>query len=318
MTLQLSKAPTPIFYSSYALEALPQLNGSVSYITSSLPLAAVSVTPVPIAYHTHTEADMLSSQVTPTRTVPLASMTPNFEVHPSPKRPLPPEEEYLAGDLIIPPADYLLYSRLHLPSLHLTALASRKFSPGLQGNLAFMYSPSVNLKNNPSSSSSSASGAGTSGGNANGTTASQPAQPAPSPPSPPGNLMLSLQHDKGRWATEYSYSAKDGMFGIRGLYNFGITEEMLRPVLAEETLNSVVLAATKKEVSKEVLEESWEGNLTGKGRIDQEDNLENGLKGRFSAGGEIYFSVKQRSLGGEPFAILLIDFTYILTYDPVA
>jgi len=42
LILQLSKSPTPLFFTSYSLEALPQLNGSISYITSSIPLAGVS------------------------------------------------------------------------------------------------------------------------------------------------------------------------------------------------------------------------------------------------------------------------------------
>lgn len=38
LILQLANAPTPIFFTSYALDALPQLNGSLSYITTSEPL----------------------------------------------------------------------------------------------------------------------------------------------------------------------------------------------------------------------------------------------------------------------------------------
>jgi distribution and morphology protein 10 len=33
-------------------------------------------------------------------------------------------------------------------------------------------------------------------------------------------------------------------------------------------------------------------------RIDEEEMMEGGLRGRFSAGGEVYFSAKQRSFGG--------------------
>jgi len=33
-------------------------------------------------------------------------------------------------------------------------------------------------------------------------------------------------------------------------------------------------------------------------RIDEEDAMEGGLKGRISAGAEIYFSAKERSAGG--------------------
>ena len=42
LILQLANAPSPIFFNSYALDALPQLNGSMSYVTSSLPLTSVS------------------------------------------------------------------------------------------------------------------------------------------------------------------------------------------------------------------------------------------------------------------------------------
>lgn len=31
--------------------------------------------------------------------------------------------------------------------------------------------------------------------------------------------------------------------------------------------------------------------------VDEEEMMEGGLKGRFSAGGEVYFSAKQRSFG---------------------
>lgn len=38
LLLQLANAPTPIFFTSYALDALPQLNGSLNYVTTSEPL----------------------------------------------------------------------------------------------------------------------------------------------------------------------------------------------------------------------------------------------------------------------------------------
>ena len=42
LILQLANAPTPIFFTSYSLDALPQLNGSLSYITTSEALERVS------------------------------------------------------------------------------------------------------------------------------------------------------------------------------------------------------------------------------------------------------------------------------------
>ncbi len=38
---------------------------------------------------------------------------------------------------------------------------------------------------------------------------------------------------------------------------------------------------------------------TEKKRVDEEEGMEGGLRGRFSAGGEVYFSAKQRSFGSE-------------------
>jgi distribution and morphology protein 10 len=38
-------------------------------------------------------------------------------------------------------------------------------------------------------------------------------------------------------------------------------------------------------------------------RIDEEDAMEGGLKGRISAGAEIYFSAKEKSAGGHPHPI---------------
>ena len=62
------------------------------------------------------------------------------------------------------------------------------------------------------------------------------------------------------------------MFGLRGLYNFGWQEE-----------------------DREGGEKLKEGGR----RVDEEEMMEGGLRGRFSAGGEVYFSARQRSFGSE-------------------
>ena len=92
----------------------------------------------------------------------------------------------------------------------------------------------------------------------------------------PRNLMLSLQHDTGRWCTEYTYSAEDSMVGVRVLHNFG--------KLADES-----------ERSGSATSASCAGGMK---RIDEEDAMEGGLKGRISAGAEVYFSAKEKSAGG--------------------
>jgi hypothetical protein len=63
------------------------------------------------------------------------------------------------------------------------------------------------------------------------------------------------------------------MFGMRGLYNFGWRADQYH-------------------------HEHDEPVVDGGKRIDEEEMMEGGLRGRFSAGGEVYFSAKQRSFGG--------------------
>ncbi|TXT07343.1 hypothetical protein VHUM_03063 [Vanrija humicola] len=211
LILQLANAPTPIFFTSYALDALPQLNGSLSYLTTSEPL----------------------SNIGPSASMPFATIVDKFRVPAPPLRPQPKDEIWLAGRQI-QGRDYLMYSRLHLPTMHLSGLATTRITPTLAATCAFVHQPATERPVSPSSA-----------------TAGREAAPVPKNNKQPGNVLLSLQHDTGRYSGEYTYSAADGMFGIRQLYNFGWEEEM----------------------------------------------MDGGLRGRFSLGGEVYVSVKQRSAG---------------------
>lgn len=89
------------------------------------------------------------------------------------------------------------------------------------------------------------------------------------------------------------------MVGLRGLWNFGLTEEMLRPTDLDDypVIHTPKSTLPGRPVQSELEVDHGDGQ---RGLfVDQEDSSENGLRGRFSAGGEIYFSVKQRSLGCE-------------------
>ena len=44
LVLQLANSPTPVFFTSYSLDALPQLNGALSYVTTSQDLPDVRST----------------------------------------------------------------------------------------------------------------------------------------------------------------------------------------------------------------------------------------------------------------------------------
>jgi len=69
LILQLSNAPTPIFFTSYTLDALPQLNGSVSYITTSEVLERVRL--VVSSYLIHEPMTDNSDRTVSKHTIPI-------------------------------------------------------------------------------------------------------------------------------------------------------------------------------------------------------------------------------------------------------
>jgi distribution and morphology protein 10 len=99
------------------------------------------------------------------------------------------------------------------------------------------------------------------------------------------NVMISLQHDVGKWCTEYNYSAEDSMWGVRFLHNFGRLGTPAEP--SEETQSQVKIK-----------------------RVDEEDTVGGGLRGRVSVGAELYFSAKEKSAGGRS-AVLLQPLLFI-------
>lgn len=92
--------------------------------------------------------------------------------------------------------------------------------------------------------------------------------------------MFSLQHDIGKWCTEYTWSAEDGMWGVRVLHNFGRLGNTVEPPGDSSSL----IGPRPK-------------------RVDEEDATGGGLRGRVSAGAEFYISAKEKSAGGMKLAL---------------
>ncbi|CAE6412551.1 unnamed protein product [Rhizoctonia solani] len=220
----ISKSANASFNTSYAMNALPTLNGSIGYIFTSCDL-----------------------ELKHSATVPFKDVVDRFVIHDRPRKPIGKEELFLGGRNINA-KEYLLYGRYYVPSSRLDALYSVRLSPTLQGLIAAVSNPRARFS-------------------------------PPSPSNPPGesagNVMFSLQHDTGRWCTEYSWSADDGMWGVRVLHNFGR--------LANEAIDAERVARKERE--------------RGTKRVDEEERMEGGLKGRLSAGAELYFSLKEKSAG---------------------
>lgn len=180
--------------------------------------------------------------------VQLKDMVERFKVYSQPRRPEGKDEEWLAGERA-DARDYLLYGRLYIPTGRVDAVYTARLSPGVQALAAAISDPRSN----------SFSAERTRGSNI-----------------PTSNIMLSLQHDTGRTCTEYSWSAEDGMFGVRLLHNFGKLAPS--PEEAARAQQSISTGSRRK-------------------RVDEEEAMEGGLKGRISAGAEVYFSARERSAG---------------------
>ncbi|KAI0352866.1 mitochondrial distribution and morphology protein 10 [Trametes cingulata] len=220
----ISKSPNSLFKTTYSMNALPSLNGSVGYIFTSCNL-----------------------DVKGSGDVRFKDMVDRFKVFDQPRKPEGKEQEWLAGERV-DTRDYLLYGRIYIPTGRLDALYSTRLTPTLQGMVAAISDPRAPI------SSEKSRGHG-----------------------PASNIMFSLQQDTGKWCTEYTWSAEDGMWGIRSLYNFGKVGPSTDSVQSDGERSA--------------------GKRTGLKRVDEEDAMEGGLKGRVSVGGEFYFSAKEKSAG---------------------
>lgn len=158
-----------------------------------------------------------------------------------------------------PRSDYLLYGRFYLPTGRLDALYSTRLTPTLQAMVAAISDPPSNVPGEMRGRGGDVS-----------------------------NIMLNLQHDVGKWCTEYTWSAEDAMWGVRVLHNFGRVGAPIEISEEGDRNNS-----------------SSSGSRRGLKRVDEEDAVEGGLKGRVSVGAEFYFSAKEKSAGGQ--------FSYIIS-----
>ncbi|KAF9563656.1 mitochondrial distribution and morphology protein 10 [Agrocybe pediades] len=216
-----SKSPNSLFKTTYAMTAMPSLNGSVGYIFTSCDLNVKS-----------------------SGSVQFKDMIERFKVYDQPRRPEGREEEWLAGEKV-DARDYLLYGRFFLPTGRLDALYSTRLSPTIQASISAISDPPSNVSPELRGRKADLS-----------------------------NVMINVQHDVGKWCSEYTWSAEDSMWGIRVLHNFG-------------RLGSPY----------ETPEDSAARKRRGIKRVDEEDAVEGGLKGRVSVGAELYFSAKERSAG---------------------
>ncbi|BGP12514.1 hypothetical protein JCM10213_007642 [Rhodosporidiobolus nylandii] len=182
------------------------------------------------------------------------------------------------GGLRVDRADFLLYGRLYAPSPRLDALYVHRLTPTTQALVSLITVPSPAPpptlgweSTDPGAPSAAAQAA-----------AAQAQGATSGPLARLSELEIKVQQDTGRWSSEWSYAIGDGMYGWRGLYNFGKWGGGEAPSSAP--LSSLDPAAPSLPVS-------------ATSPAEEEDDPPTGLKGRWSAGGEIYFSKQERSAG---------------------
>lgn len=104
-------------------------------------------------------------------------------------------------------------------------------------------------------------------------------------PTAPGatNLQMTLQQDTGRWFNEFSYSVDDALWGFRTMHHFGSSKLNNQQTLVASQSTNIPLLATPFR--------SNDDDSTGSSEAG------GGLKGRFSAGAELFFSTEKKSAG---------------------
>ena len=119
-----------------------------------------------------------------------------------------------------------------------------------------------------------------------------------------GTILAHLQHDAARHNTEYIYSTDSALFGVRGLYNFGPDPTLTHP-LSEASPDPTISTAN-------------EAAALATSQAHSQPH------GRFSAGGEIYYGLLNKSGGistGLRFATLPshtgFPYTMTLTLNPL-
>ncbi|KAF6767308.1 Protein of unknown function DUF3722 [Kalmanozyma brasiliensis GHG001] len=322
LSLSISASPTPPFFTTYRLGALPNLRAGIGYIYAS--------TQEPVDFGKSSKDVRLKEVIERFRIV---------EASPRRNAPARGQKYWLAGERYFEPitepqgtegGEYLVYGCMHVPSARLDALWTKRMSPTWQLIVTAVSTPPKYPLNALQSAalatqSSFASGsmgkaAGLSGsvdrldssthtlsssGTMSGSTPQQSTTAAAAAAQdsyglgPPGstNLQLTLQRDTGRWFTEYSYSIDDALWGFRVLHNFGATGDHSASMANSDstTTNSASTADGTRTQIGTTSGLTATTSVSSSGTDDADAG--GGLRGRFSAGAEVFVSTVEKSAG---------------------
>jgi distribution and morphology protein 10 len=269
LSLSTSASPSPPFFTTYRLRALPTLTGALGYIFASIEDEEGNAQPLRLGGSS--------------RDIRLKSMVERFRVLDTPRRP-PGKREMWLGGRRVDRRDYLLYGCMHISTARVDALVATRLAPTWQLLATAISMPPKNAFGLGSSHNTYSAGMTSDKLADAGTTAPTQQQPISTPGPPPGstNLHINLQQDTGRWFTEYSYSVDDGLLGFRVLHNLGHVDI---PATDDGTKQGEASPASTASLPRLEEDNGPEGIAGG------------GLQGRFSAGAEVFFSPLEKSAG---------------------
>ena len=272
LRLTLSSLATSNFATSYQLGTVGIVDGSISYLYSTVPLAGIAAQsdriPLQALLRSYRQIRDLGAAEWPWFPFPGVDKPSTPKGGSSPRAEKENSDEGAAekggfgaslglGLSQEGEKKWLLYGRLYLPQSLLEGLVVRRVNSCLQVQLAAVSERS--LRNG-------------------------------------GTILGLVQYDRGKYGVEGLASTDGGLLGIRGLYNFGGDTV---PFAAAVTTNvSQSTTATQTQGSGSNADSNPTSNGTTNGHsFSPSDRERDRIYGRFSIGGELYYGTLNKSGG---------------------
>lgn len=295
LSFSISSSPSDVFFSNHRLRALPQLTGSLGYVYASTarPLQGFGIARTKSGTPSSGGKESINSPGSGDNSSTfLHEVIDRFRIVNVPSRPQSQRPEIWQGGERVEGRDYLLYGCIHAPTARLDALYTTRIAP--TWNLivtACSFPPTVWPQDGTMGYS------GVPGSDANGQQVQQ--QGAQGGPTSPGatNLQMTLQNDTGKWFNEFSYSVDDALWGFRTMHHFGSSKRDVGNAFSSAGTGSSDTSSTLSGSDALAAAAAASGAAVIDDDVTASEEAGGGLKGRFSAGAELFLSTAEKSAG---------------------
>ncbi|KAK0711701.1 hypothetical protein B0H67DRAFT_299607 [Lasiosphaeris hirsuta] len=273
LRIALSSLSTPHFATSYQLGSVGVVDGSISYLYSSVPLANVTSPsdriPLSTLLRSYRQLHGFGHGTAPASAPAVLGLLPaHTSVKGDTSKPAAADADKITtpAHCLSKDGGSLLYGRLYLPQSLLEGLVVKRLTPALQVQLSAVSAQS--LRNG-------------------------------------GTLLGLVQYDQGNYGVEGLASTDGGLLGVRGLYNFGgdaasASTNTIASTLSHHPGGSLLATSSGGGESSSVSNGTTSTSQSSGGEKER-------IYGRFSAGAELYYGTLNKSGGislGARFATL--------------